>query len=62
MSKASKDEQKKKLRSAYLEKRNNMEPEKRGAASKKIKEWVFANKRVKAAKILFVYDSYKSEV
>ena len=62
MSKASKDEQKKKLRSAYLEKRNNMEPEKRGAASKKIKEWVFANKRVKAAKILFVYASYKSEV
>lgn len=62
MSKTSKAEKKKKLRSAYLEKRNQMEPEKRKEASKKIREWVFANKRFKAAKTVFVYASYKSEV
>lgn len=62
MSKASKAEQKKKLRSAYLEKRNQMEPEKRKEASKRIKEWVFANKRYKAAETVFLYASYKSEV
>ena len=39
-----------------------MEPEKRKAASKKIREWVFANKRYKAADTVFVYASYKSEV
>lgn len=59
---ANKAEQKKNLRSAYLKKRNEMEPEKRKAASAKIKEWVFANKRFKAAKTVFVYASYKSEV
>ena len=62
MSKTIKDEMKKKLRSVYLEKRNQMEPEKRAAASKKIREWVFANKRFKAAETVFVYASYKSEV
>jgi len=62
MSKASKAEQKKALRTKYLEKRNQMEPEKRKAASKKIREWVFANKRFKAAETVFVYASYKSEV
>lgn len=62
MSKTSKAEQKKKLRSVYLEKRNQMVPEKRAAASKKIREWVFANKRFKAATTVFVYVSYKSEV
>ncbi len=62
MSQESKAEQKKKLRSVYLEKRNQMEPEKRAAASKKIREWVFANKRFKAAETVFVYASYKSEV
>lgn len=55
-------EQKKKIRSAYLEKRNQMEPEKRAAASKRISGWVVANKRYKAAKTVFVYASYKSEV
>lgn len=62
MGKGSKAEQKKKLRSVYLEKRNRMEPEKRKEASKKIREWVFANKRFKTAKTVFVYASYKSEV
>lgn len=62
MSKASKAEQKKKLRTKYLEKRNQMEPEKRKEASKRIKEWVFANKRYKAADTVFVYASYKTEV
>ncbi len=57
-----KTEQKKKLRSAYLEKRNQMEPEKRAEASKKIRDWVFANKRFKTAKTVLVYASYKSEV
>ena len=62
MSKISKAEQKKKIRSAYLEKRNQMSQEQRQAASKKIREWVFANKRFKTAKTVFVYASYKSEV
>ena len=62
MSKPSKAEQKKKLRSAYLDKRNQMEPEKRAVASTKIREWVFANKRFKTAQTVFVYASYKSEV
>ncbi|MBP3567647.1 MAG: 5-formyltetrahydrofolate cyclo-ligase [Lachnospiraceae bacterium] len=62
MSKTEKAEKKKKIRSAYLEKRNQLGEEKRAAASKKIREWVFANKRFKAAKTIFVYASYKSEV
>ncbi len=62
MSKGNKTEQKKKIRSAYLVKRNEMNAEERRAASKKIKEWVCANKRFKVAKTVFVYASYKSEV
>ena len=62
MSKANKTEQKKALRTKYLEKRNRMEPEKRKAASAKIREWLFANKRYKAANTVFVYASYKTEV
>lgn len=62
MSKLSRAEQKKAIRTKYLEKRNRMEPEKRKEASKKIKEWVFANKHFKAAETIFVYASYKSEV
>ena len=62
MSKTIKEEMKKKLRSVYLEKRNQKDPEQRAAASKKIREWVFANKRYKAAQTVFVYASYKSEV
>lgn len=62
MRRKSKTEQKKKIRDAYLEKRNRMEPEKRAKASEKIKEWVFANKRFKAAQTVFVYSSFKSEV
>ena len=62
MSKMTKAEKKKLLRSEYLGKRNRMEQEKRAAASKKIREWVFANKRFKATKTVFVYASYKSEV
>lgn len=62
MGKTIKEEMKKKLRSVYLEKRNQKEPEKRASASKKIREWVFANKRYKAAQTVFVYASYKSEV
>ena len=60
--KKTKEEKKKELRKVYLEKRNQMEPEKRAAASKKICRWVFANKRFKIAKTIFVYASYKSEV
>ena len=59
---AGKAEGKKKLRSEYLKRRNELSPEQRKAASKKIREWVFANKRYKAAKTVFVYASYKSEV
>lgn len=62
MSKASKAEQKKQLRLAYLEKRNQMETGKRASASQKIRDWVFANKHYKTAKTVFVYASYKSEV
>ena len=62
MSKLTKAEQKKIIRTKYLEKRNQMEPEKRKAASEKIREWLFANKRYKAAGTVFVYASYKSEV
>lgn len=62
MSKLSKAEKKKALRTKYLEKRNGMAAEKRKEASKKIREWVFANKRFKAADTVFVYASYKSEV
>ena len=62
MSKLSKAEQKKAIRTKYLEKRNQMEPEKRKAASGKIRDWVFASKRFKAAETVFVYASYKSEV
>ena len=61
MSKERKTEQKKILRTKYLEKRNQLEQEKRREASKKIKEWLFANKRFKAAETIFVYASYKSE-
>ncbi len=57
-----KEEKKKELRKAYSKKRNQMEPEKRAAASEKICQWVFANKRFKTAKTVFVYASYKSEV
>ena len=62
MSKLTKAELKKTIRTKYLEKRNQMEPEKRKEASKKIKEWLFANKHYKAAQTVFVYASYKSEV
>ncbi len=62
MSKGKKTEQKKTMRTAYLEKRNRMQPERRAEASKKISEWVFASKRFKTAKTIFVYASYKSEV
>ena len=62
MSKLTKAELKKTIRTKYLEKRNQLEPEKRKAASKKIKEWLFANKHYKAAQTVFVYASYKSEV
>jgi 5-formyltetrahydrofolate cyclo-ligase len=62
MSKMTKTEQKKAIRTKYLEKRNQMEPEKRKAASGKIREWLFANKRYKAANTVFVYASYKTEV
>lgn len=62
MSKLTKAEQRKAIRTKYLEKRNRMEPEKRKAASGKIREWLFANKRYKAAGTVFVYASYKSEV
>ena len=55
-------EKKKALRTKYLEKRNALETEKRKEASKKIKEWVLANKRFKEAKTVFVYASYRSEV
>ena len=61
MGKMTNAEQKKKIRSVYLEKRNNMDFEKRRAASEKIAEWLFANKRFKAAQTVFVYASYKSE-
>ena len=61
MSKEKKTEQKKILRIKYLEKRNQLEQGKRREASKKIKEWLFANKRFKAAETIFVYASYKSE-
>ena len=62
MSKLTKAELKKTIRTKYLEKRNQMEPDKRREASKKIREWVFANKRYKAAETVFLYASYKSEV
>lgn len=62
MSKMTKAEQKKAIRTKYLEKRNQMEPEKRKAASGKIREWLLANKRYKAANTVFVYASYKTEV
>lgn len=57
-----KEEKKKVLRSTYLKKRNQLEPEKKRAASGKITEWVLANKRFKQAKTVFIYASYKSEV
>ena len=62
MSKMTKAEKKKIIRAKYLEKRNQMEPERRKAASAKIREWLFANKRYKTAGTVFVYASYKSEV
>lgn len=62
MSKLTKAEQKKNLRTVYLKKRDNMDFEKRREASGKIAEWVFANKRFKAAQTVFVYASFKSEV
>ncbi|MBQ7864366.1 MAG: 5-formyltetrahydrofolate cyclo-ligase [Lachnospiraceae bacterium] len=62
MSKLTKAELKKTIRTKYLEKRNVMDYEKRRAASEKIAEWVFANKRFKAAQTVFVYASFKSEV
>jgi len=61
MRRLSKEEQKKALRSKYLEKRNRLEPGKRKEASGKIKNWLFANKRFKAAETVFVYASYKTE-
>ena len=62
MSKLTKAEQKKTIRTTYLKKRDAMDFEKRRAASEKIAEWLFANKRFKAAQTVFVYASYKSEV
>lgn len=62
MSKLTKGELKKETRSKYLEKRDAMDFEKRKEASARIAEWVFANKRFKAAQTVFVYVSYKSEV
>ena len=62
MSKLTKAELKKTIRTKYLEKRDAMDYEKRRAASEKIAEWVFANKRFKAAQTVFVYVSFKSEV
>ena len=55
--KKSKDVRKKEIRSLYLTKRNQMEPEQRKEASKKIREWVYANKRFKLAQTVFVYAS-----
>ena len=62
MSNSAKAERKKNLRTAYLSKRNAMDAEKREAASEKIAQWVFANKRFKAAQTIFVYVSFRSEV
>ena len=62
MSKPTKAERKKNLRTAYLDKRNAMDVPKRQMASEKIAKWVFANKRFKAAQTVFVYVSFKSEV
>lgn len=60
--KVSKTEQKKKLRSAYLKKRNGMDMDKRQEASGKIRKRIRGSKRIKAAGTVFVYVSYKSEV
>lgn len=57
-----KAEKKKKIRSVYLKRRNKLEPEKRKAASEKIRKRLYASKRFKAAQTIFVYASYKSEV
>ena len=55
-------EKKKKIRSAYLEKRNRMEPKKRREASEKIRVKLLKDKRISVAKTVFAYASYKSEV
>lgn len=60
--KATKTENKKKLRAACLKKRNELPPEKRMAVSEKIKQQVFASKAFQGAETVFVYASYKSEV
>ncbi len=60
--KASKAEKKKKIRSVYLKRRNSLDMDKRKAACKKIREKLYTSKRFKAAKTVFVYASYKSEV
>lgn len=60
--KMSKAEQKKKLRSAYLKKRNEMDSEKRRECSEKIRERLRRSKRLKTASTVFVYAAYKSEV
>ena len=61
MSKLTKAEQKKSIRTAYLSKRNAMDAEKRREASEKIAEKVFEDKHFKEAQTVFVYASYKSE-
>ncbi|MBO5354276.1 MAG: 5-formyltetrahydrofolate cyclo-ligase [Lachnospiraceae bacterium] len=60
--KASKAEQKKKIRSIYLKRRNNLETDKKTAADKRIREKLYTIKRFRQAKTVFVYASYKSEV
>ncbi len=55
-------EQKKKLRSLYLKKRDQMEPLVRREASEKITERLLKFKRFRTAKTVFVYASCKSEV
>lgn len=58
----SKAEQKKKLRSVYLKKRSEMELIKRQEGSRKIAEKVLSSNPFGAARTVFVYASYKSEV
>lgn len=60
--KVSKAERKKKIRSVYLKRRNNLDEDKRRTADKKIREKLYTSKRFKMAKTVFVYASYKSEV
>ncbi len=57
-----KTEQKQKLRSLYLKKRNELEPSVRREASARITERLLEFKRFQTAKTVFVYAAYKSEV